>query len=49
MSELLGLTHEQQQQAVERINQLRAEGLSMAEAMQKVVAELQLQHGDEEE
>ncbi|MFI3246931.1 MAG: YoaH family protein [Ferrimonas sp.] len=44
MSDLLGLTHHQQQQAVERINALRQQGFSMAEAMQRVIAELKQQH-----
>ncbi|WP_084643958.1 YoaH family protein [Ferrimonas futtsuensis] len=48
MSELLGLTHEEQQQAVERIQALTAEGLSMAEAIQRVVTELQQERGASE-
>ncbi|USD39068.1 YoaH family protein [Ferrimonas sp. SCSIO 43195] len=45
MSELLGLTHEQQQQAVERIQELTSEGMAMAEAIQIVVKELQQSKG----
>ncbi|WP_084631240.1 YoaH family protein [Ferrimonas senticii] len=49
MSDLLGLSHQQQQQAAERINQLRAErGLSMAEAVKIVVAELKAQHQEQQ-
>ncbi|TKB48122.1 YoaH family protein [Ferrimonas sediminicola] len=48
MSELLGLTHEEQQKAVERIQALTAEGLSMAEAIQVVVKELQQERGAEQ-
>ncbi len=37
---LLGLTHEQQQEAVEKIQQLMAEGMSSGEAIAFVAQEL---------
>ncbi len=41
---LLNLTHEQQQQAVERIQQLSAEGIPMGEAIKMVAEELRKAH-----
>lgn len=41
---LLNLTHEQQQEAVEKIQQLMAEGISIGEAIQIVAAELRKAH-----
>jgi len=38
------LTHEQQQQAVERIQQLMAEGMSSGEAIAQVADELRQNH-----
>lgn len=45
---LLNLTHEQQQEAVEKIQQLMAEGISIGEAIQIVAAELRKLHEDVE-
>ncbi|MDO4431021.1 MAG: YoaH family protein [Lonepinella koalarum] len=41
---LLNLTHEQQQEAVEKIQQLMAEGISIGEAIQIVATELRKKH-----
>lgn len=41
---LLNLTHEQQQEAVEKIQQLMAEGISIGEAIQIVATELRKIH-----
>ncbi len=40
MSELLGLTHEQQQAAVERIQALMAKGVNANDAIKQVAAAL---------
>lgn len=45
---LLNLTHEQQQAAVEKIQQLMAEGISIGEAIQIVATELRKTHQVEE-
>lgn len=42
-SALLNLTHEQQQEAVEKIQQLMAQGLGSGEAIAKVAQELREQ------
>ncbi|MDW8846368.1 YoaH family protein [Erwinia sp. MMLR14_017] len=41
---LPALSHEQQQQAVERIQQLMSEGMSSGEAIQMVAAEIRETH-----
>ncbi|MEM6050175.1 YoaH family protein [Erwinia sp. P7711] len=41
---LPALSHEQQQQAVERIQQLMSEGMSSGEAIQMVAAEIRATH-----
>lgn len=41
---LPSLTHEQQQQAVERIQELMSQGLSSGEAITKVAAEIRATH-----
>lgn len=43
-NELLNLTHEQQQQAVEKIQQLMQQGLSSGEAIALVAKELRENH-----
>lgn len=47
-SELLSLTHEQQQQAVELIQQLMREGMSSGEAIAHVAQTLREQHTEME-
>lgn len=42
--ELLGLTHEQQQAAVERIQQLNEQGIPMGQAIKMVADELRQQY-----
>lgn len=44
---LLSLTHEQQQQAVERIQQLMQQGMSSGEAIAQVAKALREQHQSE--
>lgn len=43
-SELLNLTHEQQQQAVEKIQQLMQQGMSSGEAIALVAEKLRQSH-----
>lgn len=43
-NELLSLTHEQQQQAVEQIQQLMREGMSSGEAIAYIAQTLREQH-----
>lgn len=43
-STLLGLTHEQQQQAVEKIQELMAQGIAAGQAIAIVAKELRQQH-----
>ena len=40
----LSLTHQQQQEAVEKIQKLMAEGMSTAEAIKEVAQEIREQH-----
>lgn len=42
----LSLTHQQQQEAVEKIQKLMAEGMSTAEAIKVVAKEIREQHKD---
>ena len=44
---LPSLTHDQQQQAVERIHELISQGMSSGEAITKVAAELRASHNVE--
>lgn len=44
---LPSLTHDQQQQAVERIHELISQGMSSGEAITKVAAELRASHTGE--
>ena len=48
-SALLGLTHEQQQQAVEKIQQLMAQGIAAGQAIAMVAEELRKQHQNKEQ
>ncbi|WP_082024880.1 YoaH family protein [Necropsobacter massiliensis] len=45
---LLGLTHEQQQRAVERIQQLMQQGISSGEAIAMVAKALREQYGEQD-
>ncbi len=46
---LLSLTHEQQQAAVEEIQKLAQQGMSMAEAIQTIAQKLREQHAREQQ
>lgn len=46
---LLSLTHEQQQLAVEEIQKLAQQGMSMGEAIQRVANQLREQHKQQNE
>lgn len=46
---LLSLTHEQQQEAVEEIQKLMAEGISAGEAIQIIADKLRRQHQNKKE
>jgi uncharacterized protein YoaH (UPF0181 family) len=47
LTDMPALTHEQQQQAVERIQELMAEGMSSGEAIRQVSTEIRANHTGE--